>query len=321
MKYTSPFLVFVIASLAAWVVVPGWAQAGSGFYVSGEVGANFAMGLDTTGTSNDRASVCDEYINPRYLEVEGITGRDCTGPDRSVGGRWKNKFDRATGILAGAAAGYSFAGQNQNSPLGGLRVELEYFYRQSNYDQTADIPLGVGTQGQKLRDEIVQATDRIGSITSHNLFGNLFYDFVNTSRFTPYIGIGGGVGFTDMEYGSVWARNDDPANISTGVGLPNEDEIRRNLAKTVSVEQATLSDVLLGFQVLFGVDYTITEAVSLGLKGRWVRFSSFSDDFIWDPLRSHEPNLRRNGSEPVSGRFKTDDVEFFGISVNLKYHF
>ncbi len=278
MKYTSPFLVFVIVT---WLVAPGWAQASSGFYVSGEVGANFASGLDTTGTSNDRASVCDEYINPRYREMPR-----CIGPDRSVGGRWENEFDGATGFLAGAAAGYSFAGQNPNGPLGGLRVELEYFYRQSNYDQTADIPLGVGTQGQKLRDEIVQATDRIGSITSHNLFGNLYYDFSNTSRFTPYIGIGGGVGFTDMEYGSVWARNEDSMNddgsykISTGADLPNYDEIRRNLAKTVSVGQATLSDVLLGFQVLFGVDYAITKTTSLGLKGRWVRFGSLSDDFI-----------------------------------------
>ena len=319
MKYVSPFLVFVIVT---WVVGQGWAEAGSGFYVSGEVGANFASGLDTTGTSNDRASWCDEYINPRYNEYER-----CTGPDRSVGGRWENEFDGATGILAGAATGYSFAGQNPNGALGGLRVELEYFYRQSNYNQTADIPLGVGTQGQKLRDEIVQAIDRIGSITSHNLFGNVFYDFVNTSRFTPYIGIGGGVGFTDMEYGSVWARNEDAMNddgsykISTGADLPNYDEIRRNLAKTVSVGQATLSDVLLGFQVLFGVDYAITEATSLGLKGRWVRFGSFSDDFIWDPLRSHLPNLRRDGSEPVSGRLKTDNLEFFGVSLNLKYHF
>ena len=322
MKHTSPLLVFVMATWATWMVAPGWAEAGSGFYVSGEVGANIASGLDTTGTSNDRASWCDEYINPRYEEYER-----CTGPDRSVGGRWENEFDGATGILAGVAVGYSFAGQNPNSPLGGLRVELEYFYRQSNYDQTADIPLGVGTQGQKLRDEIVQATDRIGSISSHNLFGNLFYDFVNTSRFTPYIGVGGGVGFTDMEYGSVWARNEDTMNadgsykISTGADLPNYDEIRRNLAKTVSVAQPTLSDVLLGFQVLFGVDYAITEFTSLGLKGHWVRFGSFSDDFIWNPLRSHPPNLRRDGSEPVSGRLKTDDVEFFGVSVNLKYHF
>lgn len=318
-KYVSSFLLSVIVT---WLVAPGWAQAGSGFYVSGDVGANFAGGLDTIGTSNDRASWCDEYINPQYNEYER-----CTGPDRSVGGRWENEFDRARGLLAGAAAGYSFAGQNQNSPLGGLRVELEYFYQQSNYNQTADIPLGVGTQGQKLRDEIVQATDRIGSITSHNLFGNLFYDFVNISRFTPYVGIGGGIGFTDMEYGSVWARNEDSMNtdgsykISTGADLPNYDEIRRNLAKTVSVGQATLSDVLLGFQVLFGVDYEVTQAVSLGLKGRWVKFGSFSDDFIWNPLRSHAPNLRLDGSEPVSGRLMTDNIEFFGISMNMKYHF
>ena len=168
-NYIASLLIFVIIT---WMVAANSVQAGSGFYVSGDLGINIASGLDTTGTSNDRASWCDEYINPRYNEYER-----CTGPDRSVGGRWENEFDGATGILAGAAAGYSFAGQNPNGPLGGLRVELEYFYRQSNYDQTADIPLGVGTQGQKLRDEIVQAIDRIGSITSHNLFGNLFYDF------------------------------------------------------------------------------------------------------------------------------------------------
>ena len=334
MKYTSPFLAFVIAT---WMVAPGWAQAGSGFYVSGDLGINIASGMDTIGTSDDRPSVCDQYINPSYDTVEHSFGADskgklystynCTGSDRGAGGRWTNEFDGATGILAGAAAGYSFAGQDRNSPLSGFRVELEYFYRQSNYDQTADIFGGAGTQQDKLADEIVQATDRIGSITSHNLFGNLFYDFSNTSRFTPYIGIGGGVGLTDMEYGSVWTRNEDLMNddgsyaIKTGVNLDNYPEIRRNLAKTTSVGQATLSDVLYGLQVLFGVDYAITQATSLGLKGRWVRFGSFSDDFIWYPLRSHEPNLRRDGSEPVSGRLKTDDVEFFGVSVNLKYRF
>ena len=158
--------------------------------------------------------------------------------------------------------------------MGGLRVELEYFYRQSNYDQTADIPLGVGTQGQKLRDEIVQATDRIGSITSHNLFGNLFYDFVNTSRFTPLYR---GWWWRRVHRYGVWKRLGEERRFEEGRrfvqdlrlvrGLPNYDEIRRNLAKTVSVGQATLSDVLLGFQVLFGVDYAVTEATSLGSQG------------------------------------------------------
>ena len=344
MKYVSPFLVFIIVT---WVVGQGWAEAGSGFYVSGDLGINIASGLDTIGTSNDRASVCDEYINPHYETVTQTPGYEnfkCIGPDRGAGGRWENEFDGATGILAGAAAGYSFAGQSPNSPMDGFRVELEYFYRQSNYDQTADIHFGAGPQADKLRDEIVQASDRIGSITSHNLFGNLFYDFVNTSRFTPYIGIGGGIGVTNMEYGSLWVRADDPAAIATGgqryeyttnedgepirtpIGepLPNAHQIQQNLAKTFSSAQTTLSDVLYGLQILFGVDYTITESTSLGLKGRWVRFGSFSDDFIWYPLRSHEPYLRRPGAndrEPVSGRFTTDDVEFFGVSVNLKYHF
>ena len=140
MKYSSPFLIFVLVTL---VIAPSWVQAGSGFYVSGDLGINIASGLDTTGTSNDRASWCDEYINPRYSEYER-----CTGPDRSVGGRWENEFEGATGILAAAAAGYSFAGQDWNSPLGGLRVELEYFYRQLNYNQTADIPLGVAHKGR-----------------------------------------------------------------------------------------------------------------------------------------------------------------------------
>ena len=329
MKDISPLLLFVIATWATWVVAPGLAQAGSGFYVSGEVGANFASGLDTTGTSNDRNSVCDEYINPLYDEVEGsgksdsqgnpYSGYNCTGPNR--GATWNNEFDGGTGILAGAAAGYSFAGQNPNSPLGGFRVELEYFYRQSNYDQTSSLLSGSAQVRSKLGEEIVIGIERIGSITSHNLFGNLYYDFVNTSRFTPYIGVGAGFGFADLEYGTVWARNPDVRQIATGENLPNVDQIRQNLAGTTSVAQLTLSDVLFGFQVLFGVDYTLTEAVSLGLKGRWVKYASFQDDVNVYMLRSHVPNLRKDGSEPVSGDFKTDDIEFFGVSVTLKYHF
>ena len=329
-KYSSPVLAFVIAT---WVVAPGWAQAGSGFYISSDIGLNIASGINTTGRSNDRASPCDEYINPRYADVDRLLGDDeCLGDNPGEGDDWQSQFDSATGILAGAAVGYSFGAQNPNGPLSGLRVELEYFYRQSNYDQTNYLAGGDagGIGGQKLADEIYQGTDRIGNITSHNLFGNLYYDFANTSRFTPYIGIGGGLGVTDMAYSSVWARNfnvrDPDGNliISTGDGLPNAEEIRQNLAGTVSVAEATLSDTLYGLQILFGVDYAVTEAMSLGLKGRWVRFSAFDSgdgSVVWDPLRGHPPNLRRDGSEPVSGAIQTNNIEFFGVSLNLKYHF
>ncbi len=320
-KYISPLFMFVIA---AFVLVPSWVQAHSeGFYISSDIGLNVASGIETTGYSNDRASVCDEYINPRYREAHS-SKVNCTGINRGAGDDWRNKFDSATGILAGAALGYSFAKQNPNSPLGGLRVELEYFYRQSNYDESSDVPSAEGASGDKLQQEIVRSTDRIDSMTSHNLFGNLYYDFANTSRFTPYIGIGGGMGVTDMAYSSVWARNSDASKISTGGELSNASQIQQNLAGTVSVAETTLSDTLWGLQILFGVDYAVTEAMSLGLKGRWVRFNAFDSGagpLVWDPLRGHVPNLRKDGSEPVAGGFKTDNIEFFGISLNMKYHF
>ena len=317
-KYGSPFLMLV---LAAFVMAPGSAQAHSkGFYLSSDIGLNVASGIDTNGYSNDRASVCDEYINPNYATVP-----NCTGPNRGATGDWQNEFDSATGILAGAAVGYSFAKGHPDSPLGGLRVELEYFYRQSKYDQTSNVGGAAGESGDKLQQEIVRATDRIGSMDSHNIFGNVYYDFANTSRFTPYIGIGGGMGATNMEYGSVWARNNNASAITTGAGLPNAAQIQQSLAGTASYVDTTLSDTLWGFQILFGVDYAVTEAMSLGLKGRWVRFNSFDSgqgSLAWNPLRGHVPNLRLDGSEPVSGGIETtNNIQFFGISLNMKYHF
>ncbi len=288
------------------------ARAGSGLYLSSELGANFAPSVDTTGSSNDRASVCDEFINPMFSTVTqtpGYASYNCTGPNRGATGDWKNKFDRAEGILAGAALGYRLSDKYPDSLLGRFRLELEYFYRNSEYDETSDIPGAAGESGDKLVQEIRTATDRIDSITSHNLFGNLYFDFVNSSRFTPYVGFGVGVGFTDMDYGSVWTRNSDVNRITTEEGLPNAAEIRQNLAGTSSFAHTELSDTLFGYQVLFGVDYALTESISLGVKGRWIHFDSFRGRIVWDPCGVTDPtcgatdrNQCRVGSRPTISR-------------------
>ena len=319
------FISFLICVIATWAFAPSLAQAGSGFYLSIELGANFASDLDITGTSNDRASVCDEFINPLFATVTQTAGYEnynCTGPHRGRGDDWENEFDSAQGILTGAALGYRLRDKFPDRVWGRFRLELEYFYRNTEYNQNSDVLDAGGASGDKLSQEIVTAVDRVGSITSHNLFGNLYFDFLNSSRFTPYVGFGVGVGFTDMDYGFLWARNPDPNAIATGAGLPNEDEIRRNLAGSTSSQETEFSNTLFGYQVLFGLDYALTESITLGVKGRWVNFDSFSEsDSVADLLRSHPPNLRRDLSEPVSGGLKTDDIEMFGVSVSLKYHF
>ena len=114
----------------------------------------------------------------------------------------------------------------------------------------------------------------------------------------------------------------DVTAISTGADLPNVDEIRRNLAGSTSSAHAELSDTLFGYQALFGLDYAVTESITFGVKSRWVNFDSFSgDNFVWDPLRSHAPNLRNDLSEPVWGWLTTGDLKMFGVSLTMKYHF
>ena len=302
---------------ASWTLAAGAAQAASGLYLSSEIGVHFAKGPKLTIAPNDRASICDEFINPLFATVTSVAGfedTNCTGPNRGAGSGWSNDFGSDRGVLAGLALGYRVRPN--------VRLEVEYFYREARFDETRDVPLSAGNvNADKLRQEIRSATDRLGALDSHNLFANVYYDFVGAGRLTPYLGVGVGLGFTDLDYTSHWVRNRDVADISTGEGLPNEAQIKQNLAGTYSLARKKLSDTLFGVQAMLGVDYAISETLSLGVKGRYVRYDDLRDDVVWDPLRSHVPNIRRDGSEPVSARVKLDDIEAFGVSLNLKYRF
>ena len=304
------FLSLAILIVAMWMLAPHAARGDIlGLYFSGELGANFASSMDTDGEDTDRASACDEYINPLYA-----TDPACTAPRRPGESAWINAFGSGSGFLAGGAVGARLPAR--------VRVELEYFYRDSGYDETAPVASGGGSVLAKIGGELEVAEESIGSIVSHNLFGNLYYDFKSQGRFTPYIGIGAGFGFTEIDYGGVFARNLDPSAITSVGDLANADQVRSTLAGTTTTEREVLRDALFGYQLLVGVDYALSEKLSLGVKGRWVDFNSFSDDRNeWDRLRSHPSNLRLDGGEPVTYGIKTDDIRMIGVSLNLKYQF
>ena len=60
--------------------------------------------------------------------------------------------------------------------------------------------------------------------------------------------------------------------------------------------------------------------VSVGLKVQWKRFKTFeSGGYSGDLLRSHPPNLRLDGSEPVSARSRTDDTGRFTALFTIRY--
>ena len=302
---------------AAAAIAVSWAAAPealaeeerSGFYLRGDLGANLATGVVLLGKSNDRASRCDEFINPRYAEIPG-----CTDPDRGSAAGWQTAFDPAYGTLAGLAVGHRVSDW--------FRMEVETFHRESEYDQTSPVASATGDTAGKLEGEIVRAEDRIGSVSSRNVFLNLVFDLPVDGALRPFAGLGVGVSWTELDYGDLWVRNADPAKIATAAGLPNEDEVRRNLAATTTSKQGELSDRLTAFQALAGLEWEVSDTASVGMRARYVRSDAFEDETGWERLRSHASQLRLDGSEPVTFWIRTEEnVAYAALTFFLKLRF
>ena len=114
-------------------------------------------------------------------------------------------------------------------------------------------------------------------------------------------------------------RNADPTKIATAAGLPNDEEIRRNLAATTTSKQGELGDRRSAFQALAGADW---DAASVGLQARYVRSDPFEDETDWERLRSHASQLRLDGSEPVTFRIRTEEsVSYAALTFFLNLRF
>ena len=298
-----PFLAVLVWTATA---VASPAHADVDVYWAAELGGNIAPAVRLRSGDTDRAARCDEFVNPRYAEIDA-----CVNPDRGIGAvdDWQSRFNRAGGVFGGVAAGLR---------RGRARVELALSQRAANYDQAAAILHPNGEAFTAIFGaELPTAEERIGGLRTRDLFANAFWHFPNESRFTPFVGAGIGVADARMDYRALWRRSDDPATVRTAAGLPNEEQVRRNLAGTVSRAADRLRDTLRGYQLLFGVEYAWKPKRSLAVQARWARFGAFEAGGEYDQLRSHVSNLRRDGSEPVIYRVRNDDTTFIAVSLRL----
>ncbi len=292
---------------AAGLLLAGAAQAQ--FYLEFGAGSESTSGLTMSSRSDDRSSVCDEFINPRALLVPG-----CTTPDRGAGDGWKAPFDGGRGFSGRIEFGYRLDDR--------FRVALAYTERSVGFDQTVASTDASGVDFEKLSNELAIGQERLGDATASDVFALVYFDWRNRTRWTPYVGAGLGFSRMTLDFSWRWARSFDPDDIATGRDQPNRDEIRRNLAGTVSAGSVELQDELLGQALVAGIDYELTEAVSIGLRAQ----AAFLEDFEPPPygtdlLRSHEGNLRLDGSEPVSTWSRTSDTDGLSIGLALRYEF
>ena len=145
------------------------------------------------------------------------TASDSDLTDSTVPGVTVNtEFD--TGLAFGAALGYDF---NR------FRVEGEISYQTNDVDK-------IGAQGVFF--------DATGDATALSFLINGYYDFVNSSAFTPYISAG--LGFAQVKFNNL--------NIS-GLGFSGSND----------------EDTVFAYQIGIGVGYAVTEKVTIDVKYRY----------------------------------------------------
>ena len=143
-----------------------------------------------------------------------------------------------SGLATGIVIGRSF---------NNFRLEGELAYQKNDIKSVTLDSIGYDGINYPVGEKI---TDVDGDISSTALLVNGYYDFKNSSKFTPFVGAG--IGFAKVEVSSA---------ISDSEGLLWTSD----------------SDIVAAAQVSLGANYAITEKVSLDLKYRY--FVTADPDF------------------------------------------
>ncbi|MCY4131390.1 MAG: outer membrane beta-barrel protein [Nitrospira sp.] len=290
---------------------PVWAK--DGLYLGMDIGVAVAPDMDVkTGGLDDWSTTgfdtkCDATINPERLQ-----GGHCTNDP--VAWAANESFDGGSGILAGLAVGYR---------LGGFRVEGEYFYRGTRYGSTDEpyFPDSDWRPSDSPEYGDDGAEDALDNLMSHNFFANLYYDYRSDSKFTPYAGFGIGFAQVSVQYRTRWQRSTNAEDINVFDRDMPGGELNERLAGVLTNDEATMSDTLFGYQALAGVDYQVSEPLTIGLKFRYAMFGEFEDESQYTRLRGHAPVVGNPPTRPATYYINTDDIQFWGVSLNMKYQF
>ena len=293
----------LLAAVAAAHALPAAAQS-----IVVDVGRAGVGDYVVTSRSNDRSSVCDEYINPNALHVPG-----CTTPDRGVGDGWSAPFSDGSGLLAGVGVEFDVGGP--------WRLAFDYSRVEAVFDQTVASTNAQGVDFEKLSNELAVGQERLGAWRTHGVHGVLHFSPLRSGRVRPYGGIGLGYAAMRADFGWNWERSADPLAITTGRDQPNFDQIRENLAGTVSRGTAVFRKNVHAFVYEGGVDFALGDRFSVGVRARRLQYPSVEvGPYTGGTLRGHVPNLRLDGSEPVAAWSTLPGTGVTEVGVLLKYH-
>ena len=230
------------------------------------------------------------YVAPKFA-LGGLMGHDVdftwTTIDKAAGGG----FDKKTGsssfdgdvVYGGALAiGYDFY-PRLDVPV---RLELEYaMFGDAKSENSYSSSSSVHTDWQSESNKV--------TIGFQTLFVNAYYDFRNSSSFTPYLGAGLGVAFIDTKGRSSYKEHDPDDCYSYSLG-----------------EKSTTN---FAWNVGAGVAYAFTDNISLDLGYRFVGLGKGETKNSDSSVENNRPA----GTEHQ--QWKTDDLYVHQVMLGIRF--
>ncbi|WP_428274884.1 hypothetical protein [Candidatus Palauibacter sp.] len=290
------------------------AQDSRGLYLSTDVGFAQGAGTEAALSGPNSPTRCDRLLYPSLADAPRDAG--CLA-GTELGGLYS--YDPELGLTGSLAVGYA---------LGPLNIEVEALQRHQVIHNTL---LTLGTQaGAAITGKETEWSPArppwgdISEFRGRQFFANLTWSLPTGSRLTPYVGVGGGLSQVAYRYYLGFARKSIAEGYLEVFGGSRADpgaspDWQRAAAGTVSELATDVSEIGLGFQLLAGADYALSDQVSIGLRGRWMQTPDVSvDDAQWTTIRSHAP-VHADGVSPFISTLDFSRLGYWAVSANMKY--
>ena len=298
-------------SLAPWAAS---AQGRDGFYLRGDLGDSDAGTFRARVEGVDQPTRCDRLLHPGPATLP----RHPACPGFASGVFAAAAFDRGAETMTSATAlafGYT---------RGWFRLEAEL--NGTALGGTSAPLLDAGPPAPE-RGREWSAVERprasLSGLGITDLFVNLHLDLNNRSRFTPFLGLGGGVSTVVLVFEALRVRETLAGGFAPAGGVDPAADTgippwQARAAGTVDFVSLPLAESTFGANLVGGVAFRVSERWSIALRGRYARYREVRKPGEWDLLRSHAPVLA-DGRTPATFDLVLGDIEFHAVTVSFVY--
>jgi opacity protein-like surface antigen len=232
------------------------------------------------------------YVAPKFI-AGGLMGHDVDFTWETIDKTQGGGYDRKTGsqsfdgdwVYGGAIAiGYDFY-HRFDIPV---RLELEYsMFGDAKSENKYKSSSSVHTDWENEKSTI--------TIGVQTLFMNAYYDFRNSSNFTPYLGAGLGAAFVDMKGKTTRTEHDPDDCYSYSLGKESSTNFAWNIGA--------------------GVAYSFTDNISLDLGYRFVGLGKGETKYGDSSIENGRPA----GTERQ--KWETEDMYVHQVMAGVRFSF